>query len=101
MGKAYLERYWSETNFKAVDQIRKLAKEHGVSLPQFSLAWILSNETITSAINGVISVEQLRENLAATEIKLSQEELQACDEVWQMFRPPRYFYARDGKIRKF
>jgi len=101
MGKAYLERYWSEINFKAVEKLHKVAKEHGCSLPQFALAWVLSNETITSALTGVISLKQLEENLAATEIKLSQEELQTCDEVWQMFRPPRYFYARDGKIRKF
>lgn len=101
LGKVYLERYWSEINFKAVDQIRKLARKHGVSLPQFSLAWILSNETITSAISGTTTLEQLKENLAAIEIKLSQEELQACDDAWRLFRPPRYFYARDGKIRKF
>jgi aryl-alcohol dehydrogenase-like predicted oxidoreductase len=100
MGPMYLERYWSEINFKAVDRLKKIAREHGCSLPQFALAWILSNETITSAISGTISLEQLEENLAAIEIKLSPEELQACDDVWVMFRPPRYFYARDGRIRK-
>ncbi|MFC1819929.1 aldo/keto reductase [Thermodesulfobacteriota bacterium] len=101
LGNVYRERYWSEVNFKAVSRIRDLAKEHGCTLPQFSLAWILNNKTISSAISGTTTFEQLEENLGAIEIKLSEEELQACDEVWQMFRPPRYFYARDGRLRKF
>jgi len=94
LGPGYLERYWSEINFKAVEKLQQIAKEHGCSLAQFALAWILSNETITSVLSGTTALEQLEENLAAAEIKLSPEELQACDEVWQMFRPPRYHYAK-------
>ncbi|MFC2038896.1 aldo/keto reductase [Chloroflexota bacterium] len=92
LSKMYLDRYWDETNFKAVDRLKEIAKEHGCSLPQFALAWILSNEAVTSVLSGTISPEQLEENLAATEIKLSEEELKACDEVWQMFRPTRHSY---------
>jgi aryl-alcohol dehydrogenase-like predicted oxidoreductase len=64
-------------------------------LPQFALAWIFNNGTITSVLSGPTTLEQLKENLVATEIVLSQEELEACDEVWQMFRPPRFPYARE------
>jgi len=77
------------------DKLKKLAQEHGCSLPQFSLAWILNNNTITSVLSGTTALEQLKENLAADDIKLSLEELKACDEVWQMFRPPRYHYAKN------
>jgi aryl-alcohol dehydrogenase-like predicted oxidoreductase len=94
VGGAYLERYWSEINFKAVDRFKEIAKKHGCTLAQFALAWILSNETITSALSGSTSLEQLEENLPATEIKLSPEELKACDEVWLMFRLPRYQYGK-------
>ncbi len=94
LGKGYLERYWLEINFKAVEILKKLAREHGCTLPQFAIAWILSNETITSVLSGTTAIEQLEENLSATEIELSSEELQVCDEVWQMFRPPRYHYAK-------
>jgi aryl-alcohol dehydrogenase-like predicted oxidoreductase len=94
MGRGYLERYWSEMNFKAVEKFKQIAKEHGCSLPKFALAWTLSNETVTSVLSGTTALEQLEENLAATEIKLSPEELRACDEVWQIFRPPRYAYAK-------
>jgi aryl-alcohol dehydrogenase-like predicted oxidoreductase len=94
LGPGYLHRYWSETNFQAVDRFKKLARDHGVTLPQFALAWILNNPTITSVLSGVISLEQLKENIVAVDIKLSPEELQACDDVWSMFRPPRVHYAR-------
>jgi len=99
MGKMYAERYWSDVNFQAVDRFKKIAKEHGCTLPQFALAWILSNDAITSVLSGTISPEQLKENLAATEIKLTQEELKACNEVWQMFRPPRPpYYVSPARV---
>jgi 1-deoxyxylulose-5-phosphate synthase len=94
MGQGYLTRYWSETNFKAVDILKQLAKARGVTLPQFALGWILNNPAITSVLSGSISLEQLTENMAAVDIKLTAEELKACDEVWQMFRPKRYSYYR-------
>ena len=100
LGPGYFERYWSAMNFEAVERLKKIAKDHGCSMPQFALAWILNNETITSVLSGTTALEQLQENLSATEIKLSREELLACDEVWQMFRPARFFYAKDGVIRK-
>jgi aryl-alcohol dehydrogenase-like predicted oxidoreductase len=94
LGKAYYERYWSSVNFQAADRLRKLAKARSCSLPQFSLAWILSNDIITSVLSGTTEIAQLKENLAAADIKLSQDEINVCDEVWQMFRPPRYHYAK-------
>ena len=94
MGPGYLDRYWSEMNFQAVDRLKKLAKDHGCSMVQFAIGWILNNETITSVLSGTTAVEQLEENISATEIKLTPEELKVCDEVWQMFRPPRYKYYK-------
>ncbi|GAI57965.1 unnamed protein product, partial [marine sediment metagenome] len=94
MGPMYYERYWSATNFEAVARLKQIAREYDRSLAQFALAWILSNETITSAICGATSLKQLEENLGATEVKLSEEELTACDGVWQQLRPLRFFYGR-------
>ncbi len=91
----YYERFWVVANFEAVSRLKEIADEHRVSLTQFALAWILSNATITSAICGITSVKQLEENLAASEAKLSQQELAACDEVWQKLSPrPKLFYGR-------
>jgi len=100
IGERYMERYWSEMNFKAVDEFKKLAKKHGCTLPQFAIAWILNNPTITSVLSGLTTMEQLKENAAAVDIILTDEEIKVCDDVWAWFRPPRYFYARDMRIRR-
>lgn len=94
IGRMYYERYWTDENFKAVARLKDIAQEHGRSLPQFALAWILSSKTITSAICGSTSLRQLEQNVGATEIELSDEELSACDSVWQQLRPLRFFYGR-------
>ena len=97
MGPGYRERYWSEMNFKAVEKLKQLAQEHGCTLAQFAIAWILNNDAITSVLSGTTTIKQLSENLAATEITLSTEELKICDDVWLMFRPPRYPYIKSAE----
>jgi aryl-alcohol dehydrogenase-like predicted oxidoreductase len=55
----------------------------------------LSNPTVTSVVCGVESVEQLNENLKAIEIRLSEDERTACDDVWRKLSPPpNMFYGR-------
>ena len=99
LGGGYRGRYWAETNFEAVRRLKEIAEEHGRNLAQFSLAWILNNEMITSIISGVTSVKQLEQNIGATEIKLSEADMTACDEVWHQLRPPRFFYGSQQLIR--
>jgi len=94
LGYRYNEPYWNEGNFTAVEQYKKIAAERGVPLSQFALAWVLSNPTITAVVNGATSIEQLRINMAATQMKLSQEERAACDVIWNQRRPPGVFYGR-------
>lgn len=93
-GYVYNQKYWNDLNFSAVEQLKKIAEEHGRSLPKFALAWVLSNKTITAIVCGATSIEQLEQNVSATEITLFKEELDACDAVWHPIRPPRLFYGR-------
>jgi len=94
LGPMYSERYWSAPNFEAVAKLKKIARDHGRNLPQFSLAWILNNKAITSIVLGTSSIKQLEENLGATDIKLSEEEIAACNDVWQQLRPIGFLYGR-------
>ena len=92
-GKREQELYWSPANFKAVAELKKIAEDHGRSLVQFSLAWIINNPVISSAIVGASTAKQLEDNVQAVDIKLTDEEKKACDAVWQELRPPRVFYG--------
>ena len=88
------ELYWSPANFKAVAELKKIAEDHGRNLVQFSLAWIINNPVVSSAIVGASSAKQLEDNVKAVDIKLTDEEKKACDEVWKELRPPRIFYGK-------
>jgi aryl-alcohol dehydrogenase-like predicted oxidoreductase len=94
LGYLYNQQYWSDMNFAAIERLKKIASGVGKSLSQFALAWVLSNPAITAIACGATSIAQLEENIGATDIRLPQEVLDACNEVWHMLRPPRLFYGR-------
>lgn len=94
MGPVYKERYWKSKNFEAVEQFKKLAAKNNLSLAQFSIAWILNNPNITSVLTGVTTIEQLEENLKAVDVAIPEEDKRVCDEIWEVFSPPRFMYGR-------
>ena len=94
LGNMYFTRYWTDKNFEAVAQLKKVAEENNHKLTQFSLAWILNNPAVTSVISGVTSLEQLKDNEGASDVQLTKEELAACDELWQKLVPSRFLYGR-------
>src|SRR3569832_1888784 len=51
---------------RAVQQLKPIAQEAGLTLPQFALAWVLREPNVASAIIGASRPEQVRENAAAS-----------------------------------
>ena len=82
----YQDRYWHEGMFEAVEQMRPLAAEADMSLPQMALAWVLANPAITAPIVGASRPEQLNDTLAAVETPLSPLLKQRLDELTAMYR---------------
>lgn len=70
-----------EYNLEAVDSLRDLAEKSGMTLPEFSLAWLLHHETVSTAIIGASRVEQLEANVKASGITLSNEILAETDKI--------------------
>ena len=70
-----------ERLFTIVDAMRPIAERREVSVARIALAWLLHQPHVTSIIIGVRTREQLLDNLAATELKLTAEELAALDKV--------------------
>ena len=98
-GKTYSDRYWLSSNFEAVARLKKASDKYSRSMAQFSFAWILNNKAITSIICGANSIKQLEENVGAVGVILTEEELNACDEVWHELRPPRFYYGAQQLYR--
>jgi pyridoxine 4-dehydrogenase len=59
--------------------LEKAAKDHGVTIYQLGLAWLLHRSPVTLPIPGTSSLAHLEENLAAQKIQLSAEEWKAID----------------------
>jgi pyridoxine 4-dehydrogenase len=58
-------------------QLSEIADRHGASPVQIALAWLLRRSSTTLPIPGTLSLEHLKENLAALEIELSDAEFEA------------------------
>jgi aryl-alcohol dehydrogenase (NADP+) len=94
LGYTYNRPYWNDANFAAIARLGELAAGAGVPLSRFALAWVLANPAITAIVSGVTSDAQLEDNVAAADVRLPAEALQACDEVWRSLRAPTVLYGR-------
>ena len=67
--------------YDCIDAMRELAEVRKASVAQIALSWLLHQPVVTSVIIGAKRVEQLDDNIAATAIKLSADELARLDKV--------------------
>jgi aryl-alcohol dehydrogenase-like predicted oxidoreductase len=77
-----------ERAFRVIDAMRPIANSHGVSVARVALAWLLHKPAVTSVIIGAKTNEQLQDNLAAVDLRLSAEEMTTLDKVSAL--PPEY-----------
>ncbi|MBZ9540249.1 aldo/keto reductase [Modicisalibacter tunisiensis] len=90
-----------ERAYDCIDAMRTIADAHGVSVARIALAWLLHRPAVTSVIVGAKRLEQLDDNIAATEIRLSDDELETLDRVSAL--PPEYpgwMLERQGEVRR-
>ena len=76
-------RYTNPESDWATEQYALLAEKHGLSLTQLALAFIKQQFFVTSTIIGATNLEQLKQNIDAFVIDLSQEILVEIDEIHQ------------------
>ncbi len=73
---------------RVLGALRKVSEETGVSVARIALAWQLTRPFVTSIIIGAKKKEQLVDNLAAVDVKLSAEHVKLLDEASAL--PPEY-----------
>lgn len=74
--------------FRSVDAMRPIAERLGVSIAQVAIAWLLAKPWVTTVIIGAKTDAQLLDNIAASTVELSAEDMKALDEVSAL--PPEY-----------
>jgi len=72
---------YNERMFDVVEKLRPLAEAKGCTLSQFSLAWVMQQPGVTSAILGPRTMEQLEDNLGALNVTLTDAELNSVDSL--------------------
>ncbi len=80
--KLYRSRYWHDEQFEIIERMKKFFSERNKSLTQVSIAWVLKQQAITSAIVGASKPEQLDESLKAVELELQNDEMEFLDSLW-------------------
>jgi len=90
------DRAWA-----CVAAMREIGEARGVSVARVALAWLLAQPHVMSVIIGARTRAQLDDNLAATEVELSAEELARLDAVSALpSEYPGWMLQRQGGSRR-
>jgi aryl-alcohol dehydrogenase-like predicted oxidoreductase len=79
MGSFLRGRFDSEATLEAVQRLKQIAEQVGLSMAQLALAWVLREPNVASAIIGASRPAQVHDNAAASGVTLSPEILEAID----------------------
>ncbi len=86
--------------FAVVDAMRPIAQRHQVSVAQVALAWLLSQPQVTTVIVGAKTPEQLADNLGASGLALTSEDLHELNEASQLpLEYPGWMLERQARYR--
>ena len=78
-GKDMISRWMRPEVLTAVQGLRPVAEEAGLTMPQLAIAWVLQNPAISAAIVGASRPEQLRDTVAASGVTLDESIMTAID----------------------
>ena len=70
-----------EKAYDVIDVLLEIAKKHDVSAAQVALAWMLQKPAVTSIIIGAKRMDQLSDNIAATQLQLGAAEMEQLDTI--------------------
>jgi 1-deoxyxylulose-5-phosphate synthase len=85
-GSMYQDRYWHEREFASIEKLRAIVEQGGQSLTTASVAWVLANPQVTSALIGASRPEQLDASIAAADLVLDPALKQQLDEASHEYR---------------
>jgi aryl-alcohol dehydrogenase-like predicted oxidoreductase len=83
----------------AVQRLRPIADEAGLTMVELALAWVLRRNEVASAIIGASRPEQVHANVAASGVNLSADTLAAIDDALgevAITEPRRAAFAEEG-----
>ena len=77
-----------ELGYDVVEALDAMARDKGATIPQLALSWLLHQIGVTTVIIGAKRIDQLEDNLGAVDVRFTDAELAALDQVAK--RTPHY-----------
>ena len=77
----FMRELMNEEVLSAVEGLRSVAQDAGLSMSQLALAWVLRQENVSSAIIGASRPEQVEDNAGASGAKLSPDVISEIDRI--------------------
>jgi aryl-alcohol dehydrogenase-like predicted oxidoreductase len=80
-GAQFISRLMTDEVLTAVQRLKPLADQAGLSMAQLAVAWVLQNPNVSAAIVGASRPEQVHDNVKASGVKLEADLLKAIDQA--------------------
>src|SRR6476661_581352 len=80
-GAKMIQRWMRDDVLTGVQQLKPIAEEAGLTMPQLAVAWVLQNQNVASAIIGASRPEQIADSAAAAGVRLEPEVLKKIDDA--------------------
>jgi aryl-alcohol dehydrogenase-like predicted oxidoreductase len=84
-GQDFISRMMQDDLLGAVQSLRPLADDAGLTMAQLAVAWVLQNPNVSAAIIGASRPEQVSENVKAAGVRLEDELLSKIDVILEPF----------------
>jgi len=80
-GARMIQRFMADDVLTRVQNLKPVADELGLTMPQLAVAWVLQNDNVASALVGASRPEQVAENVKASGVTIPAELMARIDEV--------------------
>jgi aryl-alcohol dehydrogenase-like predicted oxidoreductase len=80
-GADFISTFMKDEILEAVQNLRPIADAHDLTISQLAIAWVLQNQNVAAAIMGATKPAQVKENVKASGVKLSNDAMSAIDKV--------------------
>ena len=80
-GAEFIKRLLQDDILEAVQKLKPIAADAGLTMPQLAIAWVLQNPNVAAALVGASRPEQLAETVKASGVRLGPDVMSAIDEA--------------------
>jgi aryl-alcohol dehydrogenase-like predicted oxidoreductase len=78
-GANMIARYMNDDILTRVQNLKPIAEDLGLTMPQLAIAWVLQNPNVAAAIVGASRPEQLADSVQASGVRIPAEQMAAID----------------------